>query len=146
MKKYTSLISLVLLGGALVALSGTFPPPEKDEVSIIDLKAKSFSLDGKVVEAEFTYLHDFEQVASGKYTACIHYYKGTSSATGEHFLIPEEGKEFFEELAAKGYGSSSTKTVYILVHREKPIRAGKRSFKYEAIGTKYRKSKGEYSW
>ena len=146
MTKRMLLISLVLLGCALAVQAGTFPAPEKDEISIIDLKTKSFNLDGKVIEAEFTYLHDFEQVDAGKYTACIHYYKGTASATGEHFLIPEEGREFFEELAAKGYGSSSTKTVYILVHHEKPIRAGNRSFKYEAIGTKYRKSKNEYRW
>ncbi len=131
---------------SIAALSaGALPPPEKDEVSIIDLKTKSFNLDGKIVEVEFTYLHNFEQIDQGQYTACVHYYKGRASATGEQFLIPEEGKEFFEEMATKGYGSS-TKTVYILVHREKPLRAGKRTFKYEVIGKKYRKSKGIYIW
>jgi len=64
-------------------------------------------------------------------------------------LIPKEGQEFFEEMAERGF-YGSTKTVYFLVRSKKPVRvkgaSPSYSYKLEAVGERYRKSKNEYSW
>ncbi len=146
--------TLFVLGLVMVSLAvqaAELPAPEKDEMPITELQAQLFSLNGKIIETEITSATNFEQVAAGKYRAYCYYYKGTSSSiSGESILIPEEGKEFFEELSKKDFWNSSSKTVYLMVHSEKPVRVkggnSSWSFKLEAVGTKYRKSKNEYRW
>jgi len=134
---------------SITALSASaLPPPEKDEMTIAELQTQLFSLDGKIIETEITSVSSFEQIAPGKYRAYCYYYKGGGSvSSGESVLIPEEGKEFFEELAKKDFFNGGSKTVYLLVHSEKPIRVkGSYSYKLEAVGERYRKSKGTYKW
>lgn len=147
MKKIQPLLLLSLVVASFAAQTAELPAPEKDEMTITELEQQLFSLDGKIIETEITYVSNFEQVAVGKYRAYCGYYKGNVNILhGESVLVPEEGKEFFEELAGKDILSSSSKTIYLLVHSEKPIREGRYSYKLEAVGEKYRKSKGEYSW
>jgi hypothetical protein len=127
------------------------PPPEKDEMTIGELEGQIYNLDGKVIETEVTYASSFEQIAQGKYRAWLGYYKGTGFSSSEYVLIPEEGREFAEELAEKDtFGGGSTETVYLLVHSKKPLTVkGPRyttSFELEAVGTRFKKSKGIYTW
>jgi hypothetical protein len=146
------IIRLAVFSIFIASLSANaLPPPEKDEMSITDLEQQLFNLDGKVVETEFTYVSSFEQVAPRQYRAYCGYYKGTSSIlSGESILIPEEGKELFEEMAEKDMFNSSSETVYLMVHSKSPVRVeGGRtrwSFELEAVGTRFKKSKGVYSW
>ena len=141
------LILTIMFAYSAVAL----PPPEKDEMTIAELGSNKFNLDGKIIETEVTGAYSFEQIAPGKYRAWCDYYKGTGLSNSEMVLIPEEGKEFFEELAKKdSFGGGSTETIYLLVHSAKPVRVeGGRSnwsFGLEAVGTRFKKSKGTYSW
>ncbi len=138
MIKLRTLFVLGLVATTLTARSEAFPPPEKDEMIISELEARLFDLQGKVVETEFTYVSSFEQVSAGKYRAYCGYYKGGGSLSGAWVSIPPEGKEFFEEMAKKDVWSGSSQTVYLLV--------GEKNRKLQAIGTRYRKSKNEYSW
>ena len=115
-----------------------------------ELNTRLVELDGKVIETKITRVYSFEQVNAEKYRAYCYYYTGSSgSSSGESVLIPEEGKEFFEEMSKKGYGGSS-ETVYLWVHRKNPVRvkgdAYSWSYQLEAIGEHYRKSTGKYSW
>gem|GEM_PF-3373856 len=52
-------------------------------------------------------------------------------------------------MAERGF-YGSTKTVYFLVRSKKPVRvkgaSPSYSYKLEAVGERYRKSKNEYSW
>ncbi len=126
------------------------PAPEKKEMTMSELNTRLVELDGKVIETKITRASSFEQINAEKYRAYCYYYTGSSgSSSGESVLIPKEGKEFFEEMSKKGFGGSS-ETVYLLVHSKKPIRvnAGDYSWSYqlEAIGERYRKSTGKYSW
>lgn len=151
MTKIRLLIPLVLLAALWTAPAAELPAPEKDEMPITELEQQLFNLDGKIIETEITSVMSFEQVSPGKYRAYCYYYKGTSSSiSGELVLLPEEGKEFFQEMAKKDMWSGSTEVVYLMVHSKNPIRVEKASpsysYKLEAVGTKYRKSKGEYSW
>lgn len=135
MKKfYPILLSILFISLSLQTLA--YPPPEKDEMTINELAACLFDLDGKVIETEVTGASSFDQVAKGKYRVYCRYYKGSGSYNGEYVSFDEDGKEFFEELTKKDYWSSSTETVYLLVENGK----------LEAIGTRYKKSKGTYSW
>jgi len=148
MIRLRTLFTLGFMLFALTVQAAKLPAPEKDEMSISELNAKLYDFDEKIIETEITSASSFEQIASGKYRAYCYYYKGASSSvSGESVLIPEEGKEFFEELSKKDFWNSSSKTVYLRVHSKKPLRVkGSHSYKLEAVGTKYRKSKGEYSW
>lgn len=116
---------------------GSLPPPEKKEMRMDELKAQLVDLDGKVVEAAINYVMYFEQMNNGKYRASCGYYVGGVTINTTPVLIPEEGKEFFQDLAKKsGSGLTNTQRVYLHV-------TGK---KIEAVGTRYSKSKAEYSW
>jgi hypothetical protein len=103
-----------------------------------ELQAQLVDLDGKVIAVVMNYVLRFEQVKEAQYRAsCGYYGDGEGKLSSQYILIPEEGKEFFQELARKsGSGPASNQRVYLYVH-------GKR---LEAVGTRYSKSKGEYSW
>ena len=144
-------IRIFLLSFILLALQGVAAPaPEKNDITMTDLMTRLYDFDGKVVEVEVTRASSFDQIGKGKYSAYMYYYKGIGSYNGEYVLIPEGGKELIAELADRDYGQYSTETIYMLVHCEEPIRIKSgdhtRTFKLEALGTKYKKSKGVYSW
>jgi hypothetical protein len=67
----------------------------------------------------------------------------------ETILVPQEGKEFFQSLAKKGYGAS-LRTVYLRIHSKSPIEIRKgsnlSSFPLEAVGARYSNNKNQYSW
>ncbi len=117
---------------------GSLPPPEKGEMPLNKLKAQLVDLNGKVIETLVNCVFAFEQVKGGQYRAnCGYYGGGEGIVTTQSVLIPEEGKEFFQELAKKtGAGPCNNQRVYLRV-------SGKG---VEAVGTRYSKSKGEYSW
>ena len=128
------LATIALLSIAALSASA-LPPPEKDDMTLGELLANVFSLEGKVIETAVTHALSFEQTKSGKYRAFIHHHHG-SSLSSEWVYIPEEGKEFFEELSEKSSRNGSTE-LYLLV--------GKKG-RLEAVGERYRKSKGIYTW
>ena len=132
---------------SIAALSaGALPPPEKDDMTIGELTQQIFNLDGKVIETKINSVSSFEQINENQYRAYCYYYTGNSSLSGELVLIPKEGKELFEKMAKRGF-RGSTETVYLLVHSKKPVWVkGSYSYKLEAVGEKYRKSKGTYLW
>ncbi len=132
---------------SIAALSANaLPPPEKDDMTMGELTQQIFNLDGKVIETKINAVFSFEQINETQYRAYCRYYTGNSSLSGEYVLIPKEGKELFEKMAARG-SRGSTETVYFLVHSKKPVWVkGSYSYKLEAVGEKYRKSKGTYLW
>lgn len=148
MIKLRAPFATLLIGLALASPAEPLPAPEKDELPITELSQKMFDLDGKIVETKITSASSFEQIAPQKYRAFCYYYMGTASMiTSESVLVPEEGKAFFQELAKKDFDSGSSRTVYLFVHSKTAISVkGGGVFKLEAVGTRYRKSTGEYSW
>jgi len=127
------------------------PAPEKKEMTMGEVNSRLVDLDGKVVETKINSVSSFEQVNGGKYRAYCYYSTGTSFSSGELVLIPEEGKEFFEELSKKPiFSGNSGETVYLWVHSKKPVKAKSGSYTYsyqmEALGTRYRKSTRKYGW
>jgi hypothetical protein len=120
---------------------GSLPPPEKTELKMNELKAQLVDLDGKVIETIINCVFDFQQVKGTQYRASCGYYASDDGEfiiiPSESVLIPEKGKELFQELAKKtGGGPFNSQRVYLQVR-------GKR---LEAVGTRYSKNKGEYSW
>jgi hypothetical protein len=146
--RFILVIALTIISLAGQSLSA--PPPEKKELTITELAGQLYDFDGKVIEVEVTRGYGLDQIAKGKYTVYLYYRKAYGSSNGEKVLIPVEGKEFIDELCARKYGQDSTETIYIYIHSEDPIRVESgdytHSFKLEALGTRYRKSKGTYSW
>jgi len=141
MKKNWLIIALVVAAVSASAL----PPPEKDEINIAKLGTLLFNLDGEIIEVEITSVNSIEQVAPGKYKASCFYYKGTTFPSGEEVLFPEGRKDFFNEIAEKGFYNSSSETVYLLVHSETPVKIkGADSYKLEAVGARFKKSKGTF--
>ncbi len=142
-KLYAALLLLSCLTCAVRAedaaeAKGSLPPPEKNEMKMNELKAQLVDLNGKVIETLVNCVFAFEQVKGGQYRAnCGYYSEDESILPTQSVLIPEEGKEFFQELAKKtGAGPGNTQRVYLRV-------SGNR---LEAVGTRYSKSKGAYSW
>jgi thiol-disulfide isomerase/thioredoxin len=117
------------------AVPEKLPAPEKDSMTLQELLTSRFGLEGKVVETEVTLATSLEQQRNGQYRIFCHYHKG-GSCSAESVYIPEEGKELFEELTKKQYSSSPT-DVYLRVSK---------GGRLTAVGSRYRKSTGEYSW
>jgi hypothetical protein len=116
---------------------GPLPPPEKKSIALPEIKAQLISLDGKVVETGLTSANDLRQVSETLYRVAG--YLCISDDTLPDYLFiefPPEGKEFFEMLAKKDLWNSSRQKVYLLI----------RNKKVTAVGTRYNKSKNEYSW
>lgn len=126
------------------------PAPEKKRLDMTELNLNLFNLDGKVVETKINSILSFEQVASDYYRAYCFYTTANTIGSGESVLIPEEGKEFFSKAAEQmglSFGSRSrSETVYLLVCSKKPFSVKNWPFKLKAVGTRYKKSTGEYSW
>jgi len=150
MKKLCCVLFIVsCLTGLMYAedSAGSLPEPEKKEMQMGELKAQLLDLDGKVVETIINCAMSFEQVEEGKYRALCAYYGGSEGLiTPEPVLVPEEGKEFFQTLAKRGIDGGGNKVVYLLVHSKNPPKVGRYRPSLEAVGTRYSKSKGEYSW
>lgn len=129
------------------AVVGPPPPPEKKEMRMDELKAQLLDLDGKVIQTSINYVSSFEQVDGKRYRAWCGIYGSGGGFGSESVLIPEEGKEFFQDMAKKNNYGSGFQTVYLRVHSKKPIQIESRyPLSLEAVGTRYSKSKGEYSW
>jgi hypothetical protein len=126
---------------AVAALSvSAYPPPEKDDMTLTELEKRIFEFDGKVVEVEITYAYDIEPKSPGNFSVWCSYDEGgrwDGSGRTIYFSNDKDGKvlEFFEELVASRW-SGGRKSLYVLVE-------GKT---LTAIGEKYKKSKGSYSW
>lgn len=134
MKKQTLIIIALLYIAALSA--SALPSPGKDEMTIKELAINRSGLEGKVVETEITGAYSLEG-SEGKYQVFCVYYKGTGPGyNGESVNVGEEGKEFFEELIKQGVWKTNTKTIYIFIENGK----------FEALGTRFKKSKGAYRW
>lgn len=127
--------------------TGSPPPPEKKEMRMDELKAQLLDLDGKVIETTINYVYSFEQMDGKRYRAQCGCYGGSGGLGSESVLIPEEGKEFFQDMAKKNTYGGGFQTVYLRVHSKKPIRIeSSYPLSLEAVGTRYSKSKNEYSW
>ncbi|MCF7847575.1 MAG: hypothetical protein K9M45_01900 [Kiritimatiellales bacterium] len=128
----------------------TLPPPEKDELTVTELKAQLFNLDGKVIETEITSAIEFQQLAKGRYAAKCLYHDGSRnvhpSATGTMVLFNEEGRGFAEDMVKRDLWGSPRETVFLLVHSESPIRLERRQYKLEAVGKRFIKKTGIYKW
>jgi len=123
------------------------PAPEKKEMRMDELKAQLLDLDGKVIETSINYVSSFEQVDGKRYRAYCGCYGSSSGFGSESVLIPEEGKEFFQDMAKKNTYGGGFQTVYLRVHSKKPIQIeSSYPLSLEAVGTRYSKSKNEYSW
>lgn len=117
------------------ALPQELPAPEKDSLTLRDLLANRFGLEGKIIETDVTLITSFEQRSSGQYSAYCHYHQG-GACSSEPVYFPTEAREFCDELTKKAYSSSPTE-LYIYVSKGGRLRA---------VGSRYRKSKNEYSW
>lgn len=133
---------------AAPAVVGPPPPPEKKEMRMNELKAQLLDLDGKVIETSINYVSSFEQVDGKRYRAYCGCYGSSGGFGSESVLIPEEGKEFFQDMAKKNSYGSGFQTVYLRVRSKNPISIEKSNYpiSLEAVGTRYNKSKDEYSW
>ncbi len=125
------------------------PPPEKKEMRMDELKMTLMELDGKVIETKINYVYSLEQKNERWYSAYCSYSSGSGGSSSESVCIPIEGKNFFQDMSKRGFGGSA-QVVFLRVHSKNPIRIGtaKSYYRYtlEAVGTRYSKSKNEYSW
>jgi thiol-disulfide isomerase/thioredoxin len=112
------------------------PAPEEKEMKFSELTAQIIDLNGKVVKTTINFVTSFNQTGQGEYSALCAYRGGSDTINGEFVKIPEKGNSFFQELAKKNNGDGGEKTIYLFV-------CGKT---LEAVGTRYKKDKGEYSW
>jgi len=127
---------------AVAALSvSAYPPPEDDEMTLVQLSDRMIEFKGKVVEVEVRYVKNIERETPEKYSVECSYNQeqgGKRYVTETiYFFADEDGEalEFFEDLVERGY-SGSRKPFYVLVEGRT----------LTAIGRKYKKSKGSYSW
>jgi hypothetical protein len=126
---------------SVIALSAVaYPPPEKDDMTIAELVAKIFAFDGKVVEIEVSYASNVKQISADECRAYCYFYSpnNTEPDGGQSVTFPagEDVMEFLEDLSTGDYWNGNTSSFYVYVDGKKLI----------AIGEKYKKSKGTYSW
>ena len=140
MKKLLSIITVL----SITTLSASaYPPPEKDDMTLAELDKRILEFDGKVVEIEITYAWDINQSSRGKYSVHCDFIEGGNylnyggAGTQIYFTNDKDGDalKFFEELVQRRW-SGSRSSFYVLVEGKKVT----------AIGEKYKKSKGAYSW
>jgi len=132
----TNWLIIILLSIAALSASA-LPPPEKEEMLLTELEQKMFDFDGKIIEIEVTYATSLEQKSSTEYRAYCYCYTGSGYAGGAsvYFSKDDDAMEFFQELIKRSYGSGLT-SFYVQVDGEKFI----------AVGEKFKKSKGIYTW
>jgi len=136
MKKWT--LPLIALLSIAALSASALPPPEKGDMTLSELEQNLFDLDGKIVEVEVTRAYGLEQSSAGKYKVYCSYEDGGSySGNGATFYFSknEDAIEFFQDLVKKGYGSGKT-SFFVQVNGET----------YTAVGKKFKKSKGIYTW
>lgn len=107
------------------------------EFDVLEFQLKRKELEGQVVELVFDRVHNLKQTDQG-YTVRVTFdnVRGGSAV----LLIPEEGLELFEEMAARELRSPLRQSVYVEVIDANFARA---------VGTRYSKNKPEgqrYSW
>lgn len=126
---------------------GPPPAPEKKELPISELADRLSEFDGKVVEVILNHVQGFREVGEGTYRVSCSYRVGSPPYENQSVLIREAGREFFEAWATPG-ARRVQKFVYMRVHSETPLKIEglSQSFRLEAVGLRYRKSKGTYSW
>jgi hypothetical protein len=117
--------------------SNSLPLPEKKSLPLSDINAQIISLNGKVVETEITHANDITQLSTELYRVWAYFYTpSVNNVNSSYIEFPPEGKEFFEKLSRKDILNSGREKIYLLI----------RNKKVTAVGTRYNKSKNEYSW
>ena len=134
------LITTAILSIAALPVSA-YPPPEKDKLTLAELKKRKFEFDGKIIEIEVTSCSSIQQTGPGKYSSyCLFSSSQDRESAYEtiYFLKDEDGDalEFFEELDEKSSFGVGRVSFYVLVEKGN----------LTALGEKYRKSKGTYRW
>lgn len=124
------------------------PPPEKEAMTLSELEAEIINLDGKIIELKFNSVISLGQIANKKYFAvCLWKEKKSSVMSARRVFVTEEGKEFFQELIGKTIPGGNTESIYLQVISKNPVKIDEyHSCKLKAVGTRYKKSKGTYSW
>lgn len=119
------------------------PPPEDRGVDIADLIVNLIDYSGKVVKVEGVgRIAFFKKIEDGWYSATCSSKAMTSFSSRDAVLIPEEGLEVIDQIQANPVSAAS---FYIWV-RSRPVLKGGQSYKMEAVGKRYRKSKNAYVW
>ena len=131
---------LVLTATALLSIvafsASAYPPPEKNDMELNEILMNQINLTGKIIETRISYIEDIRQQKGGGYRAQVWLDVGYTTMHSAWVNFPADAKDFIDELATKSWGSSKTE-LYILV---------KKGGTLEAVGEKYKKSKGTYSW
>jgi hypothetical protein len=144
MKQHLWIFVLLMAFAPWITFSQEYPAPEKRSITIRDFQLDKFNYVGKVIEVDFSYISSLQQVSEGEYKAYCGYWDGDSYSSSISIYFDEEAKEeFFRDLLANGsYWDSSAESVYLFVTEGKNKKPGK----IRAIGTRYRKSKKQYTW
>jgi len=125
---------------SIAALSASaLPPPEKDELSLAEIKLQLYDLDGKIVEMEYSYAKYIKKESSGEYSVYCKTHTNTSFSGKKIYFSGEEALDYFEDVAKKRedpFNTTLTESVYVLVEGTKLI----------AVGERFKKSKGIYTW
>lgn len=119
-----------------LSVEPTEAPCEK--LTVGELQLKRQELQGNVIELTFDRVIDLKQTGEG-YTARLTFESGRQKES-VLVLIPEEGLEFFQEMADRFPRSPLRETVYVEVISANITRA---------VGTRYSKNKPEgerYRW
>lgn len=141
MKKLTTLLIALLSIAALSA--SALPPPEKDGVRLNKLKEQLSSFDGKVVEVEFSCAISLKEDGPGQWTVlCKVWTRNGSVHYPSNVRVSFSGKDakkYFDDLLEEPedpYNDAATESIYLLVD-------GKTC---RAVGKRFKKSKGIYTW
>ncbi len=108
-----------------------------DELTVTEFLLQRNDLQGRVIELTFDRVHVFKQNQAGDYSALVTY-ESPRVAEGATLLVPEEGREFFEDMEQRK--SRRRETVYVEVINLRVLKA---------LGTRFRDDNpaGErYSW
>lgn len=119
----------------------SIPPPERGRMSLDRLLVSLHDYDGKVVETTINRVSTIEQIDEA-WTRTSASFTDGGSYSFANILCPSEGVEFFQIVRK----TSSPRTVFLRVCRTSPIRINNLSFTLEAVGTRYNRSRDEYSW
>jgi hypothetical protein len=140
--RFLTIILSVTIFGAVYATE--YPAPERHEITVQELQMNRVDYVGKVVEIEANGFSDLGQAATDEYTVSCEFYDNNSWSLLASITVSfsgEKGKKYFEKLVktsttGSAWGEMSEK-FYVYVD-------GKN--KFVALGSRYSKSKKEYSW
>lgn len=108
-----------------------------DELEVDEFLLRRNDLQGQVIELTFDRVHVFKQNQTGDYLATVTY-ESPRLAEGVTLLVPEEGRELFEDMEQRK--SPQRESVYVEVINLRVLKA---------LGTRFRDDNpvGErYSW